>query len=210
MFDDWSTIIVGLLFSSFELAAGVFSDTLQIVPIDNTDEDGDKVITITLNTAPVTVGFPGPDGLGKKMTLTLQDDDCAFSLAGLGAATWEGKDNVPASEAGPNATQVETSFDGTDLLMEGLSYAWITDTAYWDEVVTVSHKVKVNVDLATGAIDIPLQPLCTTTWNGAVQDLYDIKATGVYTSCSETMVLNYTLYQGGAVRRVYSETITKK
>ncbi|MEE9408751.1 MAG: hypothetical protein V3V28_11830 [Polaribacter sp.] len=196
--------------SSFELAPGVFQDALQIIPIDNSLEDGDKVITITLSSAPVGLGFPGPDGNGKVMTLTLQDDDCAFSLAGLGAAAWGGMDNVPAGEAGPNDTMVETSFDGTDLLMEGLSYAWITDTGYWDEVVTVSHKVKVTVDLVTGAVNIPLQPSCTTTWNGAVQPLYEIEATGIYTSCSETMVLNYTLYQGGAVRRVYTETITKK
>jgi hypothetical protein len=144
------------------------------------------------------------------MTLTLQDDDCAFGLESLGAAAWEGADNVPAGEAGPNATLVETSFDGTNLLMEGLSYAWITDTASWDEVVILSHKVIVNVDLATGAIDIPLQPLSTTTWNGDVQPLYDIEATGIYTSCSETMVLNYTLYQGGSIRREYIETITIK
>jgi hypothetical protein len=195
--------------TSFNLAAGSFQDALQIVPIDNVEEDGDKVLTITLTDAPVTLGFPGPDGLGKSIVLTLQDDDCAVSLEGLGAAAWAGEDTVPAGEAGPNASLITTSFDGTNLLMEGLSYAWITDTAYWDEVVVVSNLVIVNIDLQTGVIDIPLQPLCTTTWNGDVQPLYDIEATGIYTSCSETMVLDYTLYQGGAIRRQYSETITK-
>jgi len=195
--------------TSFNLAAGSFQDALQIIPIDNGEEDGDKVITITLTDAPVTLGFPGPDSLGKSIVVTLQDDDCAVSLEGLGAATWSGEDTVPASQAGPNASLITTSFDGTNLLMEGLSYAWITDTAYWDEVVIVSNLVIVNIDLQTGVIDIPLQPLCTTTWNGDVQPLFDIAATGIYTSCSETMVLNYTLYQGGAIRREFSETITK-
>ena len=195
--------------TSFNLAAGSFQDALQIIPIDNGEEDGDKVITITLTEAPVTLGFPGPDSLGKSIVVTLQDDDCAVSLEGLGAATWSGEDTVPASQAGPNASLITTSFDGTNLLMEGLSYAWITDTAYWDEVVIVSNLVIVNIDLQTGVIDIPLQPLCTTTWNGDVQPLFDIEATGIYTSCSETMVLNYTLYQGGAIRREFSETITK-
>ena len=195
--------------TSFNLAAGIFSDSVQIVPIDNGEEDGDKVITITLTDAPVTLGFPGPDGLGKSVVLTLQDDDCAVSLEGLGAATWSGEDTVPASQAGPNASLITTSFDGTNLLMEGLSYAWITDTDYWDEVVVLSNLVIVNIDLTTGVIDIPLQPLCTATWNGDVQPLYEIAATGIYTSCSETMVLDYTLYQGGAIRRQYSETITK-
>ena len=195
--------------TSFNLAAGSFQDALQIVPIDNGDEDGDKVITITLTDAPVTLGFPGPDGLGKSIVLTLQDDDCAVSLEGLGAASWSGEDSVPGSQAGPNASMIETSFDGTNLLMEGLSYAWITDTSYWDEVVILSNLVIVNINLATGVIDIPEQPLCTATWNGDVQPLYSISATGIYTSCSETMVLDYTLYQGGGIRRQFSETITK-
>ena len=196
--------------TSFNLDANTFSDVLQIIPIDNLEEDGDKLITITLIDAPVTVGFPGPDGLGKSLTLTLQDDDCAFSLESLGAANWEGTDNVPAGEAGPNASLITTSFDGTNLLIEGIAYAWLTDTAYWDEVVVVSNKVIANVDLVTGVIDIPLQPLCTTTWLGDLQPLYDIEATGLYTSCSKTMVLNYTLYQGGSIRREYSETIIIK
>jgi hypothetical protein len=196
--------------SSFDLSAGVFSDTLQILPIDNTEEDGDKVITITLTDAPVGLGFPGPDGLGKTMTLTIQDDDCAYSLEGLGAAAWGGIDSVGSGEAGPNDSLITTSFDGTNLLLEGISYAWITDTGYWDEVVTLSHKVTVELDLATGAINIPLQPLCETTWNGDAQPAYSIAATGIYTSCSETMVINYSLYQNGAVLRAYTETITKK
>lgn len=195
--------------TSFSLAPGVFQDTLKITPIDNADEDGDKLITITLVDAPVTLGYPGPDGLGKSMTVRLQDDDCGFSLEGLGAATWSGEDTVPASQAGPNQSMITTSFDGTNLLMEGLGYAWLTDTGYWDEVVVVSNVVIVTVDLTTGTIDIPLQALCTATWNGDVQPDYSISATGIYTACSKTMVLDYKLYQGGSVLREYSETITK-
>ena len=195
--------------TSFSLAPGIFQDTLEIIPIDNADEDGDKLITITLVDAPVTLGYPGPGGLGKTMTVKLQDDDCAFSLEGLGAATWSGEDTVPASQAGPNQSMITTSFDGTNLLMEGLAYAWITDTSYWDEVVIVSNVVIVTVDLVTGAVNIPLQALCTTTWNGDVQPDFTISATGIYTACSETMVLDYKLYQGGSLRREYSETITK-
>jgi hypothetical protein len=155
------------------------------------------------------LGYPGPDGLGKSMTVRLQDDDCGFSLEGLGAATWSGEDTVPASQAGPNQSMITTSFDGTNLLMEGLGYAWLTDTGYWDEVVVVSNVVIVTVDLTTGTIDIPLQALCTATWNGDIQPDYSISATGIYTACSKTMVLDYKLYQGGSVLREYSETITK-
>lgn len=195
--------------SSFNLAAGVFQDVLKINSINNNDEDGDKVITITLTDAPVGLGFPGPDGIGKTMTLTLQDDDCAFSLQGLGEATWSGVDNVPASQAGPNDSLITTSFDGTDLYMEGIAYAWITDTSYWDEVVVVSNKTLVDLDLVTGEFTIARQPLCTATWNGDIQDDYEIEASGLYTSCSKTMVINYTLYQSGGIRRQFTETITK-
>ncbi|WP_405606825.1 hypothetical protein [Polaribacter sp. Asnod1-A03] len=194
--------------TSFDLPAGIFSDSLQIQPIDNSDEDGDKVITITLTDAPVGLGFPGPDGIGQTINLTLQDDDCAFSLESLGAAAWSGADNATGSE-GPNASLIQTSFDGTDLLIEGLSYGWLTNTGYWDEVVVVSNKVIVELDLITGAINIPLQELCETTWVGDAQPPYSIEATGIYTSCSETMVLNYNLYQNGAILRSYTETITK-
>jgi hypothetical protein len=75
--------------------------------------------------------------------------------------------------------------------------------------VVVSNVVIVTVDLTTGTIDIPLQALCTATWNGDIQPDYSISATGIYTACSKTMVLDYKLYQGGSVLREYSETITK-
>lgn len=195
---------------SFSPSNGVYSDVVEIQPINNfIAGTEDLLINITLGASTYGTGFPGPDSLGKVISLTILDDDCPFSLQGLGDATWSGSDDVPSTQAGPNNTEVETSYDGTNLLMEGLSYAWIIDTSYWDEVVVTSNKVIVNVDLVTGVINIPLQYLCTTTWNGAVQADYSIEASGTYTSCSKTMVLNYKLYQGGSVLRSFKETITK-
>jgi len=194
--------------SQFTFAAGVFSDKIEIMPVNNIVEDGNKILTITLDSSTASLGFPGPAGNGTTMTLTIQDDDCAFSLQGLGDASWTGVDNVPASQAGPNDSQISTSFDGTNLLIEGIGYGWITDTAFWNEVVVVSNPVIVQMDLITGDFTIDEQFLCTTTWLGDQQDDYSVRGTGTYTSCTETMVITYDLLQGGGVLRSFSETIT--
>ncbi|MCF6279544.1 MAG: hypothetical protein L3J14_04270 [Flavobacteriaceae bacterium] len=193
----------------FEFAPGVNQDTIQIIPIDNLVEDGDKVIMVTLETSSVSVGFPGPDSLGKTTVVTLQDDDCAYTLSELGSAGWSGEDNVPASQAGPNSSQITTSFDGTNLLIEGIGYAWMTDTSYWDEVIIDSFPVIAAIDIPTGVITIALQPMCNTTWNGNPQPAYSLSGTGQYVSCTGTMTINYDIHQGGGVLRSFTEIITK-
>ncbi len=201
--------------SNFVFSAGKYVDEIQIMPIDNFDEDGDKIIKFTLSAASdgSSLGLPGPDSNGKVFTVTFEDDDCAFTIQGLGDATWSGMDNAPASQAGPNESQVTTSSNGTDLFIEGLSYGWMTDTAFWDEVIVDSFKVTAVVDPITGAITIAKQPLCTTTWNGAAQPPYFIEATGQFVSCSKTMTISYDLLQGAdiasaAVLRSFTETLT--
>lgn len=202
--------------SQFNFGAGKYVDTIEIMSVDNFDEDGDKIIKITLTSASdgSSVGLPGPDGNGKSFTVTLEDDDCAFTIQELGTAKWTGTDNAPSSQAGPNESQVTTSFDGTNLLIEGLSYGWMTDTAFWDEVIIDSFPVIAVVDPITGAVTIAKQPLCNTTWNGAPQPSYFIEATGQYVSCSETLTISYDLLQGAdiasaAVLRSFTETLTK-
>ena len=202
------TIIDGK--SSFSFGSGKYEDSIQIKPIDNLVEDGEKVISITLsNTSDSSlIGFPGPDGKGKTFTVVFKDDDCAFTLQGLGDATWSGSDNAPAGQAGPNDSQVTTSFDGTNLLIEGLAYGWLTDTAYWDEVIVDSFPVIAIVEPITGEISIALQPLCTTTWLGDPQPPYSIEGTGQFVSCTGTMTISYNLIQGGSTLRSFTEILT--
>ncbi|QNM84255.1 hypothetical protein H9W90_08520 [Polaribacter pectinis] len=197
--------------SQFNFGAGKYVDTIELVPVDNFDEDGDKIIKITLTSASdgSSLGLPGPDANGKTFTVTFEDDDCAFTVEELGTSTFSGTDNVPGSQAGPNESLVTTSFDGTNLLIEGLSYGWMTDTGYWDEVVVDSFPVIAKVDPVTGAMTIDLQPLCNTTWNGDPQAPYSLEGTGQYVSCSETLTISYNLYQNGAVLRSFTETLTK-
>jgi hypothetical protein len=184
---------------------GVFSDIIVITPIDNFDEDGDKVLNFSLGASTVNVGYPGPDAFGTSIDLTLVDDDCAWAFEDLDGIEWIGTDN--SGGEGPNATQIKTFYDGTDLLMEGIAYGWLTNPGYWDEVVVVSNPVIVDMDPVSGVFTIDEQYLCSTTWLGNPQPDYSISATGQYFSCLQSMEVNYTLYQGGGVLRQYTETI---
>lgn len=189
--------------TSFDFAAGVHTNSIDVNIIDNLDVDGAKNIVFTLTGQ----GFPGEAAINSTYTLVIQDDDCPFTLAELGAASWAGSDNS-TGEGPNNATQITTSFDGTNLLFEGIAYGWITNPAYWEEVVTVSNPSVIAVVDALGNFTIANQFLCTATWNGDVQPDYNIEATGAYAACSETMVINWDLYQNGAILRSYTETIT--
>lgn len=160
--------------SSFDLGVGVFSDTLQIIPIDNVVEDGDKVITIILNNAPVNLGFPGPDGLGKTTVLTILDDDCAKEYdLGIYEGDWLGTDscgdytNVPAQLTLPC---------GTGITIKGLGHPWLEDS-YWNEIVIFEYDVFINIDATAGTVEIPEQTYVTTDFNGDISD-YSIVGTG--------------------------------
>ena len=139
--------------TSFTFGPGKYTDEIQILPVNNFDEDGNKILNITLSSTSSehTLGFPGPDSNGKTIVVTFLDDDCAFTYQEIGDATWSGQDTVPATQAGPNESQITTSYDGTNLLIEGIGYPWITDTAYWDEVVIVSHELIATIDAQTEA-----------------------------------------------------------
>ena len=193
--------------TSFDFTSDSLEDTIEFMPIDNLIADGDKTLTITLNSGSVSVGYPGPDGNNASIVVTIVDNDCAYTLEELAAASWSGTDN--SGTEGPNASQITMSYDGTTFLMEGIAYGWLENPAFWDEIVVISTPVVADIDTLTGDITIALQDLCETTWVGAPQPAYSIEATGSYDSCNETMTLNWDLYQGGGVLRSYTETITK-
>lgn len=183
---------------------GIFSDKIIIIPIDNAEEDGDKVLNFSIVSAPVTVGYPGPSSSGTTISITLIDDDCIFTFADLDGISWIGTDNASGDE-GPNATQVSTSFDGTNLLMEGLGFGWLT--GYWSEVVVADAPIIVTMNPVSGQFTISEQYLSDTTYDGDPQPTYSIKATGQYFSCSQRMVINYSIIQEGNILRSYIETI---
>lgn len=191
--------------TSLNYPVGDFVDTIIIHLIDNDEEDGNKVLTFTLDDANASLGYPGPTPSGTSIDINITDNDCAFTFDDLNNISWIGNDNASGGE-GPNSTQIVTYFDGTNLLMEGISYGWLSGS-YWNEVVVAEVPVIVDMDPITGVFTVDFQYLCDTTWLGNPQPTYSIEASGQYFSCTNVMVVNYDLYQGGSILRSYTETI---
>jgi len=192
--------------TSFDFSDGDLTDSVFIMPIDNLEAAGDKTLTFSFATTAVEIGYPGPDGLNATSVLTIVDNDCPYTLAELGSASWSGTDN--SGGEGPNDSQIITSYDGSDFYFVCIVYGWLTNPGYWDEVIVDSYPVLAEWDLLTSTFTIAEQPLCTTTWLGNPQPSYSLAATGSYDSCSETLTINWDLYQGGLLRS-YTETLTK-
>ena len=132
--------------TSFDVAANTFQDVLQIVPIDNTDEDGNKVITITLNDSPVGLGFPGPDGLGKTFTLILEDDDCAL-VADLFKGTPTGNETSGGS-AGEAPSEVQFTLTSSTATTATYKLSGILAPQFttWGEKITTGGEYSVTFD----------------------------------------------------------------
>ncbi len=190
------------------IPSGEFIGYIEILPINDSEENDNIVLDFDLSNNSISQGIGGEGVYKHTAQITIVEDDCSFTLEQLGDAVWSGFDNVPGGEAGPNSSMITSSYDGTNLLLEGISYAWLTNTDYWDEVVVISSPVITQVDLVTGAVTIDLQYLCSTTWLGNPQPDYSIQATGTYLPCSQTMTIDYDLIQGGGILRSYTETIT--
>jgi len=190
--------------------AGEFVAYIEITPINDTDENSNILLDFSFDNNSVSSGVAGEGVYNHMAQVTIIEDDCSFTLEQLGDATWSGFDNAPSSQAGPNNSQITSSYDDVsgNLLLVGIGYAWLTDTEFWDEVVTVDVPIIVQVDLLTGAILIEEQFMCTTTWLGDVQPDYSIVGTGEYLACSNTMILSFDLIQGGGVTTSLVETIT--
>lgn len=192
------------------IPAGEFVGYIEITPINDSDENSNIILDFSFANNSVSSGVAGEGIYNHVAQVTIIEDDCGFTLEELGAATWSGFDNAPGSQAGPNNSQITSSYDAVsgNLLLEGIGYAWITDVEFWDEVVISDVPTIVQVDLVTGAIIIEEQFLCTTTWLGDVQPDYSIVGTGEYLACSNTMILSFDLLQGGGVTTSLVETIT--
>jgi len=198
--------------TAFNFKPGVFKDEIKIMPINNNIADGDKLLTLTLssNASGVTIGYPGKLGSGTKYAVTILDDDCPIIFNDM-VGKWSGTDNWSPANGGPDPTQVETTYDGTNFTINGLGFGWLTNPAFWDEVVISSTPIIItDMDPITGIFTIPEQDLAHTTWNGAPQPFYRISGTGQYFPCTRTMVINYQIIQNGAplYNFNFTETIT--
>ncbi|WP_435050672.1 hypothetical protein [Formosa sp. S-31] len=86
--------------------------------------------------------------------------------------------------------------DDSSLVIDGLSQDFIT--YFWAEPVVSGGKFTMNVNLETGAIEIPRQYIYTTTYEGAEYQ-YEIEGSGKWSNCGNkpTMTLEYDIYYPG-------------
>lgn len=94
-------------------------------------------------------------------------------------------------------TEVVTSLseDG-QLMITGLTFGWLQDA--WGEVIIDNEPLKMDIDPETGEITIEEQYYVETTYNGAVQPKYNMRASGmVLNSCEKVIEINPVLVQPG-------------
>ncbi len=93
-------------------------------------------------------------------------------------------------------THVVTSLDGNgNLQITGIGVSFLT--GYWGEVITSMETLPMIVDLETGDFTITEAPYVTTTYNGDLQEVYNLSASGNLNSCSGIMYLYYDFNQAG-------------
>lgn len=97
-------------------------------------------------------------------------------------------------------SRVVTSLNADgELMMTGVLFDWFEDPTFWDEVIITSQPVKVDIDIETGEFVIELQDYVTTTFNGAPQTPYKLRATGkILNACEKTLEIYPVLVQGGS------------
>ncbi|AOW21787.1 hypothetical protein LPB138_14350 [Urechidicola croceus] len=175
--------------SSFNFPVGVFTDKIEIIPIDNITEDGDKVLAITLENSTVNLGFPGPDSLGKTLEIILADDDCAKNedLRPY-EGSWTGDDNCGGYTGVTLNTYLPCLEDGAGLTFTGLGYNWLQDPSYWAETITAEYPTFMTVDLDAGTVEIAEQAFVTTLYDGDYTE-YNIFGSGTIDTSGSSPVI---------------------
>lgn len=106
------------------------------------------------------------------------------------------------------ATEVVTSLEGENMMIDGLGVGWMTD--WWGEVVVTQTPVIMTMN-ANGTLVIDEQAYMTTTWNGDPQPAYSISGSGKWDNCEKTLIIDYVFHQGGGpLSYTFQENITLK
>lgn len=118
---------------------------------------------------------------------------CLLTLSDY-VGTWTGKDSWGYP------TEVTTTLVGGKLMMNGIGFGWFQD--WWGEIIITNNPVEVDINLITGVFVIDdakqTSPYLVSTYNGALQPAYKIKASGKITStCEQIISFNYSFNQGG-------------
>ncbi len=135
--------------TSLSFGPDQYEDTIQIMPIDNSNPEANKTITITLGTASngLTVGLPGPDNKANSFVVTLIEDDCPltdklFSGKSSGTET----SSASAGEKPSEATFTVTAQTATTVTykIEGILAPQFTR---WNENITSGGELSITLDM---------------------------------------------------------------
>jgi len=137
---------------------------------------------------------------GDSYTITdiSQPSDAITDLSAF-EGTWTG------TTAYGHPTQVVTTLvDENTLSITGIGVGFMEND--WGEVITDMATLTMDVDLITGELTIVETPYMTTTYNGDVQPVYNLSATGTLNQCTLGMYLDYDFIQDGTS---YTEWLTE-
>lgn len=186
--------------TSISFAAGEFSTTFTITPVDDIDASGAKIVELTFNSlsqSGVSAGFPGASAFNGTFTVTLVDDDCPFDITAF-AATFN------ANEPG---------YGDYDVTFTQVDANTIVANNFWDFGGVVNYDF--NTNSSTPEVTLPAQDVVmggttyrvigTNTDNGTGAD-------GTYESCTGNFTVNYRVYDatGTVLQDDNTHTFTKK
>ena len=111
--------------------------------------------------------------------------------------TWSGTGSWGNTSLAYTTEIVTTLDENGNLLMNGIAFQWFQ--GWWGEVIETNSPVIVDVDPDTGEFVIDEQFYITSSFNGAPQPSYNMKATGRITNtCKKTLEIYPVFVQGGS------------
>lgn len=176
--------------SALTIPAGSYEGTVTIsANFEALPEQGSTTLVLELD------GVGSGETLVEKETFTVEFfRKCPIVPSEL-VGTWSGEGSWSA-EFG-YTSEIETMMIDGELYMNGLAFQWFQ--GWWGEVIVTNEPVKVDIDVETGEITIEEQFYITSTWNGAPQPAYNMKATGqILNACEKTMEIYPVFVQNGS------------
>lgn len=155
-----------------------YTQTIVFKPVDNFDASGNKEITLTLVSAVNgNVGLPGDSSHNKIFVITINDDDCPWTIEDFASTSYTVNEEYPdGSTYAGNPISVALASIGSDTLVVSNLGDWDGEDAYLvfnsDYSITILHTPCNTVYAPPGSY-----------WSG----------TGSYNPCTRKFVVNYDL-----------------
>lgn len=191
--------------TSFDFAAGVHTNSIDVNIIDNLAVDGQKNIVFTLTGE----GFPGEAALNSTYTLVVNDDDCPFlpSTFEGGPTTTETLNYGGPYTDGYSFLLLSSTDDGAGTFLTAtyeVSGFMVGQFGAWSEVITDGGTVNMTLDntdptlpviTITGAADPQgvgfMNYYATTDGEWVYYTTIDGAANNTFSTCGESIDFSY-------------------